>query len=140
MNPCPFCDLVSRKNEDLIVLRTPNVFVVPALKQRRNNRGHMLVPPVRHLTRMVDIESSLLSELYATAWRVGTAARKIFGATGLTLLQNDDAPDQVLFHAHIHVIPRSAGDDFKIPDTTKEELGRAELQRQVFVLRMALTA
>ena len=45
------------------------------------------------------------------AARVATAARRVFAADGVTLRQNNGAvSDQHLFHFHLHVIPRFAGD------------------------------
>ena len=86
---------------DLIALRTPLALVVPAPKQRRLNRGHMLVLPRAHVTRLADAEASLLGELYSVAGRVSIVVREAFDATGATLFQNERSPDQVLFHLHI---------------------------------------
>jgi hypothetical protein len=58
MDNCPFCDLAAgRTDTDLVIMRTSNVFVVPALKQRQLNRGHMLVVPAAHVTRLIDAEA-----------------------------------------------------------------------------------
>lgn len=139
MDQCPFCILaVGREDEPLVALRTPNSLVVPALKQRPRNRGHMLVLPKAHLTRLIDADASLLAELYMLAGRVSMAVRKAFGATGATLFQNDSSPDQVLLHMHIHVVPRREGDNFKLPDPTKDELSREEREQQALALRHAL--
>jgi histidine triad (HIT) family protein len=140
MNNCPFCALAAGEGNNLLALRTPGVFVVPALKQRRHNLGHMLVLPTTHVTRMIDLEPSLVQELYPTAGRVMMAVRQAFGATGATLFQNDEAPDQELLHLHIHVVPRRAGDDFKLPDPLIAELSRQERQDQALAVRKALTS
>ena len=72
------------------------------------------------------------------AGRVSMAVRKAFGAIGATLFQNDGTPDQVLYHVHIHVVPRSVGDDFKMPDPVKRSLTREERQAQALAVRNAL--
>jgi histidine triad (HIT) family protein len=137
--PCPFCALAAGGVDDeLVALRTPNAFVVPALVQRPLHRGHMLVLPASHVTRLIDVEAPLLQELYTVAARVSMAVRKAFGATGATLFQNDDAPDQILLHLHIHVVPRRPGDDFKLPDPVKAVLSREERRHQALALRRAL--
>jgi histidine triad (HIT) family protein len=138
MNDCPFCVLAAGGENDLIALRTPSLIVVPALRQRQLNRGHMLVLPSTHVTRMADVEPSLSAELYKVAGRVSMAVRQTFGASGATLFQNDDAPDQELLHLHIHVVPRKAGDDFKLPDPMIDEVSREERQHQALALRRAL--
>lgn len=66
------------------------------------------------------------------------AVRGAFAATGATLFQNDDAPDQDLYHLHVHVVPRRNGDDFRLPDPNTEELSYQERQRQALELRRAL--
>jgi histidine triad (HIT) family protein len=140
MAPCPFCDLAAGKDSDLFAYRSSSVFVVPAPRQRPLNRGHMLVLPTVHITSLSEVEPPLLEELYTLAGRVSVAVRSAFGATGATLFQNDDAPDQVLAHLHIHVVPRRPGDDFKLPDPNKDELSRKEREHQASVLRQILSA
>jgi histidine triad (HIT) family protein len=98
----------------------------------------MLILPTVHVTRMIDVEASLAQELYAVAGHVSMAVRKAFGATGATVFQNDNAPGQELFHLHIHVVPRKAGDDFKLPDPSGQELTREERIQQAHALRSVL--
>jgi histidine triad (HIT) family protein len=139
MPPCPFCRIASgAADAELVALRTAQVCVVPISHQRALNRGHMLVLPTEHVTRAIDLRPALLGELHAVAARVSMAVRSAFGASGATLFQNDEAPDQVLLHVHLHVVPRHAGDRFRIPDPTKSELSRAERQQQAAALRSAL--
>ena len=136
---CPFCALLTDgASADLVPLSTPDVFVVPAMKQRRRNRGHVLVLPRRHVTRLADMDGPLLQVVYAVAGRVSLAVRRAFGATGATLFQNDDAPDQVLLHVHVHVVPRWPGDAFRLPDPTSEVLPVDERLRQAALLRQVL--
>jgi len=73
MNDCPFCALAADEENALIALRTPSVIVVPALKQRQLNRGHMLVLPSTHVTRTIDVEPLLSAEIYKVAGRVSMA-------------------------------------------------------------------
>jgi histidine triad (HIT) family protein len=136
--PCPFCELASGADEDLVALRTQDAFVVPVTHQRRLNRGHVLVLPARHVTRLADAEPALLAEVYSVAGRVSMAVRTAFGATGSTIFQNDESPDQVLMHLHVHVVPRRAGDGFTMPAAAKDELTRAERCEQAAALRRAL--
>ena len=138
MNDCPFCELAhGRIDAELIVLRTSRTFVVPALKQRRLNRGHMLVVPATHVTRLIDAEAGLLEDLYTVAGRVSMALREVFGASGAILFQGDESPEQIP-HLHIHVIPRRAGDDFKLPDAAAGPVSYEERRQQAVEMRRAL--
>ena len=47
---------------------------------------------------------------------------KVFGADGITIQQfNEGAGGQVVFHLHVHVIPRKAGVPMKPPASEKEK-------------------
>jgi histidine triad (HIT) family protein len=98
----------------------------------------MLILPTVHVARLSEVEPRLMQELYTVAGRVSMAVREAFGATGATLFQNDDAPDQVLSHLHIHVVPRKPGDQFMLPDSKKVELSHNEREDQARALKRAL--
>jgi diadenosine tetraphosphate (Ap4A) HIT family hydrolase len=68
------------------------------------------------------------------------ALRKSFGATGTTLFQHEDAPDQKLSHLHIHVVPRRGGDDFKMPDPDRDQWTREERVELALALKRVLSA
>src|SRR5688572_24507296 len=138
MSECPFCTVAA--DAELIALATPRVLVFPALKQRRLNRGHMLITPRAHVTTLIDFDKALIEELYTVAAQVSAAVRDCFVASGATLFQGDEAPEQTLLHVHVHVVPRKADDNFRIPDPLIEELGRQARQLQALALRQTLSA
>ena len=56
------------------------------------------------------------------AQKIASAAIKVFGADGITMQQfNESAGGQVVFHLHVHVIPRKDGVAMKPPASVKEE-------------------
>jgi histidine triad (HIT) family protein len=56
------------------------------------------------------------------AQKVAKAAMKVFGADGITIQQfNEGAGGQVVFHLHVHVIPRKTGVPMKPPASEKEK-------------------
>jgi histidine triad (HIT) family protein len=58
----------------------------------------------------------------AAAQKVAKAAVKAFSADGITIQQfNEGAGGQVVFHLHLHVIPRKAGVAMKPPASEKEK-------------------
>jgi histidine triad (HIT) family protein len=58
----------------------------------------------------------------ALAQRIAKAAMTAFGADGITVQQfNEPAGGQVVFHLHVHVIPRKDGVQLKPPASFKEE-------------------
>ena len=138
MDECAFCGIAGQGDEELIVFRTPTVFVIPSRRQRRLNRGHMLVLPVKHATRIVDLDRTLIADLYPVAARVSAAVQQAFGASGMLLFQNETIPGQVLHHIHVHVVPRRDGDNFKLPDPLSEEVSQSERKEQTAAMRRVL--
>jgi histidine triad (HIT) family protein len=81
--------------------------------------GHCLVIPKRPSRNIFDIEPDSLAAVYRTVQRLSRAATKAFDADGVTIQQfNEPAGGQVVFHAHVHVIPRFDGVALK-PHTGK---------------------
>jgi histidine triad (HIT) family protein len=84
--------------------------------------GHTLVIPKAPARNILDIEPDDLAHLIKTTQTIARAAVKAFSADGLTVQQfNEPAGGQVVFHLHVHVIPRKIGVSLKPPASFKEE-------------------
>jgi histidine triad (HIT) family protein len=84
--------------------------------------GHTLVVPKSPARTILDIAPDDLAHLVKVTQRVARAAVKVFAADGLTIQQfNEPAGGQVVFHLHIHVIPRSNRVPLKPPASFREE-------------------
>jgi histidine triad (HIT) family protein len=84
--------------------------------------GHTLVLPKAPARNILDIGADDLAHVTATAQKVAKAAIKAFSADGITIQQfNEGAGGQVVFHLHLHVIPRKAGVAMKPPASEKEK-------------------
>ena len=72
--------------------------------------GHCLVIPKQPSRNILDIDEVSLAAVGRTTKKVAIAAKKAFAADGLTIQQfNETAGGQVVFHLHVHVIPRFEG-------------------------------
>lgn len=72
--------------------------------------GHCLVIPKTPCRGLLDAEPGVLAAVMTTAQRVARAAMTAFDADGITVQQfNEEAGGQVVFHLHVHVLPRRAG-------------------------------
>ncbi|MFI1364766.1 HIT family protein [Streptomyces griseochromogenes] len=139
VSDCAFCGIGRGEiDEDLVVCRSDNVFVVPALKQRRRNPGHALVLPVSHVTGLHEVPTELLHEIFEVTARVTAAVKDAYGAVGSSVLQNNHIPGQVLHHVHVHVVPRFDGDAFRMPDPELCEAPRSVRLERAGALRDAL--
>ena len=84
--------------------------------------GHTLVIPKAPARTFLDIAPNDLTHLILVAQKVARAAVQVFEADGLTIQQfNEPAGGQVVFHLHVHVIPRKDGVALKPPASFKED-------------------
>jgi histidine triad (HIT) family protein len=84
--------------------------------------GHTLVIPKAPARNLLDIDAAALADLIKTTQTIARATVKAFAADGLTIQQfNEPAGGQVVFHLHIHVIPRKTGVALKPPASFKED-------------------
>jgi histidine triad (HIT) family protein len=72
--------------------------------------GHCLVIPKVPARNILDITPDDLSYLYVVVQKISKAAVHVFKADGLTIQQfNESAGGQVVFHLHVHILPRFEG-------------------------------
>jgi histidine triad (HIT) family protein len=84
--------------------------------------GHALVIPKTPARNILDVDPASLAAVMRTVQKVGRAAVKAFDAPGLTIQQFNEAEGgQVVFHLHVHVIPRFAGVALKPPAGPMED-------------------
>src|SRR5512143_482510 len=78
--------------------------------------GHTLVLPKAPARNMLDVSPDDLAHVIKVAQKVAQAAVIACGADGITMQQfNEGAGDQVVFHLHVHIIPRKTGVPMKPP-------------------------
>ena len=101
--------------------------------------GHTLVLPKTPARNILDIGADDLTHVMMTAQKVAKAAMKAFSADGITIQQfNEGAGGQVVFHLHVHVIPRKTGVALKPPASEKEK--PEVLAEQAKILAAALAS
>src|SRR6266550_1641159 len=84
--------------------------------------GHALVLPKSAARNILDVSPDDLAHIMKVAQKVAKAAMQVFAADGITIQQfNEGAGGQVVFHLHVHVIPRKAGVAMKPPASEKEK-------------------
>ncbi|MET0443807.1 MAG: HIT family protein [Pseudorhodoplanes sp.] len=82
--------------------------------------GHALVIPKTPARNVLDVNPDDLAHVIKVAQRVAKAGMQVFGADGVTIQQfNENAGGQVVFHLHVHVIPRKDGVALKPPASEK---------------------
>src|SRR6516225_2723365 len=84
--------------------------------------GHTLVLPKAPARNILDVSPDDLAHVMNLAQRIAKVSMDVFGADGVTVQQfNEPAGGQVVFHLHVHVIPRKIGVALKPAASFKEE-------------------
>ena len=106
---CPFCDRIESTdpvaaNDSAIAF--PDGFPV--------SEGHMLVVPRRHVRSLWDLSPNEQHDIWGLVSEVRALLASRHSPDGFNVGVNDGAAaGQTVDHAHLHVIPRYAGD---VPD------------------------
>src|SRR5712672_4744463 len=85
--------------------------------------GHTLVIPKAPARNILDISREDFAHVARGAHRIAAAAMTAFKADGITVQQfNEAAGGQVVFHLHMHVMPRHDGIALLPPASRKEDV------------------
>ena len=99
--------------------------------------GHTLVIPKASARNILDVAPDDLAHVMKVVQKIAKASMKVFNADGVTVQQfSEPAGGQVVFHLHVHVMPRQTGVPLKPPATFKED--PAVLSDQALRLAAAL--
>ena len=72
--------------------------------------GHVLVIPKAPCRNLLDAPAEALKAVALTTQKLARAVKAAFAADGVTIQQfNEAAGGQVVFHLHVHVMPRHDG-------------------------------
>lgn len=101
--------------------------------------GHVLVLPRAPSRNLLDADPATFKPLYETVQIIARAVQQAFGAEGVLIKQfNEEAAGQTVFHLHIHVVPRKAGEALR-PHGGKTA-DQALLARHAEMIRQALNS
>jgi len=111
---CIFCKIVAGEIPSTKVAEDDDTFVFMDVNPA--TRGHALVIPKRHTQDVTTIDPADLATVMVKAQEIAKRAEQALGADGVNLLNCcGSAAWQTVFHFHVHVIPRYAGDGLTEP-------------------------
>ena len=114
MSECVFCGIVAGTVRRWLV--DEDEWTLSFLDGSQVTEGHTLVVPKRHAADIWAIEPEEMSRVAVAVHRVAGLLRDRLEPEGLTLFQaNRPAGWQDVFHLHVHVVPRHAGDPLVLP-------------------------
>ena len=140
MTSCNFCKIVngdapsSKVYQDDICLAFMDIQPV--------NPGHVLVLPKMHFKDLSDLPAHMGAHIFQVAQRIALslpdAGVKNEGTD--LFLAHGEAAGQEIFHVHLHIIPRFAGDEFgfrfgpnytNLPERSELDMVAAQIQQQL---------
>ena len=99
-----------------------NENVIAFLDIMPRSPGHTLVIPKSPARNILDASAEDYAHVARGAHKIAAAAMKAFNADGITVQQfNEPAGGQVVFHLHMHVMPRQDGVALLPPASRKED-------------------
>ncbi|GAB4543702.1 MAG: HIT family protein [Anaerolineae bacterium] len=108
MAECTFCRIVAGELPAEVVYEDDTV--IAFLDNAPLTRGHTLVVPKHHARNLFDIDPELAAHVTRVVARIAHPLVASVGAHGLNVSQNNEpAAGQVIFHYHVHLIPRHQG-------------------------------
>ena len=120
---CIFCKIIKGELPSIKVYEDNEVLAF--LDINPVNAGHTLVVPKKHYENIHDLPDALFAKIAVVAKKIADAIIKA-GAKGVNIGMNNGVhAGQVVFHAHIHVMPRYGKDSHKLWTTTKYATGEA---------------
>ena len=132
---CVFCAIVAGRAEASVVHDDEEVLAF--LDIRPVTAGHLLVIPKRHAAYLAELDEATGGRIFTVAMRLAAALRASgLPCEGINLfLADGEAAFQEVFHTHLHVFPRFAGDTFRISADWSLTPPREELDRLAALIR-----
>lgn len=128
-NDCIFCKIAKEEIPCVKVYEDKDVLAF--LDIAPVNIGHTLVIPKKHFKDIHEVPETLVGEMMRAVKKISTALRSLPCDGVNAVMNNEGAAGQVVFHAHIHVIPRFKNDGFELwhgkrayKDGEKEEVAK----------------
>ncbi|MEK7140349.1 MAG: HIT family protein, partial [Patescibacteria group bacterium] len=110
---CAFCKIISGELPSSKIYE--NSEVLAFLDINPVNIGHSLVVPKKHFDNIYETPADVLANMITVAKIVSKAIKTKMKAEGINVTMNNDSmAGQVIFHSHMHIIPRFTNDGLGI--------------------------
>ncbi len=108
---CVFCKIVRGEIPSYKVYEDDDTLAF--LDIHPNNPGHTLVVPKKHFENLYALDDHHLAALMRTVQKIAKAVKPAVAAGGINIaMNNEEVAGQIIFHAHLHVIPRFREDGY----------------------------
>ncbi len=111
MTDCLFCKIVASKIPSTKVYEDDTILAF--LDIHPVNIGHTLVIPKIHTVNLYDTPDTTLAHMMNVVKKLSVAIKSAVCADGINIeMNNDSVAGQIIFHTHMHIVPRFSGDGF----------------------------
>jgi histidine triad (HIT) family protein len=112
MENCIFCKIVRGEIPSEKIYEDEKCLAF--LNINPNNDGQALLIPKEHFDNYFETPDETLEYLSIKTKTVGNAIKSAMQSEGINIIVNSGkASGQVIFHTHIHIIPRNSKDGYK---------------------------
>ena len=116
-------------------LRTLTAFV--GASQWPRNRGHVIIIPNAHYENIFDLPAEYGTPIQRLAQALALAMKQAYRCDGISTRQhNEPAGNQDVWHYHLHVFPRYAGDNLYL--SARKPMAASERAEYAACLRAGL--
>lgn len=114
MTTCPFCEIAAGRAPATVVREWDDAIAIVPLNPVTD--GHLLVLPREHVTDFADDPAVSGHAMNRAAELAGD-----YPAGSMNLITSrGSAATQTVFHLHLHLVPRRAGDGLALPWTRQQ--------------------
>ncbi|RME53448.1 HIT family protein, partial [Candidatus Woesearchaeota archaeon] len=112
MSDCIFCKIIAGEIPSQMVYENDKVFAF--LDINPINKGHTLIVPREHHEDFLDTPDDVLQDMIVRVKKIARAIMTAVNADGFNLgVNTKPAAGQIVFHTHMHIIPRFEGDGLR---------------------------
>jgi len=112
VSDCIFCKIIDGTFENSNIYEDESL--IAFMDTHPVNKGHILIVPKRHVELIAELDDETTGRMFMLAKEINKALRN----SGIKLeginyfLADGEAAGQEVFHTHLHIFPRFAGDGF----------------------------
>lgn len=109
---CVFCSIVRGEKPSFKIYEDEKVIAI--LDINPATPGHTLIISKTHFDTLEEASKDIVAHLFTVGNEIGKMLKAKLGAKGYNILANVGRhAGQVIFHVHIHIVPRYEGDGIR---------------------------
>ena len=121
MTNCIFCKIIKDEIPSAKIYEDDKVFSF--LDIAPNNKGHALVVPKKHSENFLGMDDDEKMAVFAATGKISGAISKALDCDFNIVMNNGKNAGQVVFHSHVHIIPRFQEDGIRFQVVHKKYEG-----------------